>query len=241
MMLYPQATSEAGRKSVPIDSQPARTGRGGVPWIMYMLRNLRVLRGQLPPVPWPRVSGRRKHADGSRKRIAVPGRRRCPDGPPDAASLGAGASVRAGRKAKRRAGKGAVVWREARGLSRQRRQARPARRVLSAPQGLARLRPQRGMRPALPLPRLEIRYRRNRRRHAVGAESKRAAREGQTSLLSDARGRWIRLDLYGTARDNAGIRGAALGTARRSEGCDCQGRVALQLGADQDRKSTRLN
>src|SRR5579863_2749894 len=57
MMLYPQATSEAGRKSVPIDSQPARTGRGGVPWTMYMLRNLRVLRGQLPRCPGPEFQG----------------------------------------------------------------------------------------------------------------------------------------------------------------------------------------
>ena len=38
---------------------------------------------------------------------------------------------------------------------------------------VARLRPQRGMRPALPLPRLEVRRGRQRRRHAVGAAGRR--------------------------------------------------------------------
>jgi len=42
---------------------------------------------------------------------------------------------------------------------RQQRKARPARRVLSTSQGIARVRTQRRVRPALSLPRLEVRHR----------------------------------------------------------------------------------
>ncbi len=70
----------------------------------------------------------------------------------------------------------------------QRGPLRPDRRVLRAPRRLAVVRPQRGVRPALPVPRLEVRRHRPVRRGALGA--------GQQQLLrrtsSSPRTRWSR-------------------------------------------------
>ena len=84
------------------------------------------------------------------------------------------------RGARRRAGARAPPRRGARRLPRQRRAARRAGRALPAPPRVARARPQRGMRAALPLPRLEDRRRRQHRRPPVGA-AREAARSGGTS------------------------------------------------------------
>ena len=83
---------------------------------------------------------------------------------------------------------------------------RAARRALPAPHRLAVLRPQRGMRPALRLSRLEIRRRRQLRRPA-----ERAARttdlqaQDQDHSLSLRRARRRGLGLYGPAGAQAGI------------------------------------
>ena len=55
--------------------------------------------------------------------------------------------------------------------------ARPDRRVLRASRRLAVVRPQRGLRPALPLPRLEVRRDRPMRRPAVGGRRSTGCRE----------------------------------------------------------------
>ena len=77
--------------------------------------------------------------------------------------------VRGSRRARRRAGAHPPARRRAGRLSRQRRAAGRARRALPASPRVARARPQRGMRAALPLPRLEDRRRRQHRRAPVGA------------------------------------------------------------------------
>ncbi len=69
-----------------------------------------------------------------------------------------GAPVRA-----RLLGEDLVVFRDIEGPPRR------ARRALPAPRRVALLRPQRGVRPALPLSRLEVRRRRQRARHVLGA------------------------------------------------------------------------
>ena len=69
-------------------------------------------------------------------------------------------------------------------------------------------RPQRGMRAALPLSRLEDGRGRQRRRDGVRAAGKRLRREGEGQGLSGARMGRLRLDLYGPGRDDAGIRAA---------------------------------
>ena len=69
-------------------------------------------------------------------------------------------------------------------LSRQRRRSRAHRRLLSAPPRADVLRPQRRMRHALRLSRLEIRSSRRLRGHAVGARRHAAAGEGEDQRLS---------------------------------------------------------
>ena len=88
-------------------------------------------------------------------------------------------------------GEDLVVFRDTSG------QARRARRILPAPARVARLRAQRGMRAALPLPRLEVRRRRQRRRHALGAAGRRAAPRQEDQGLPGAGGGRLRLDLDG--------------------------------------------
>ena len=68
---------------------------------------------------------------------------------------------------------------------------------LSAPPRAAVLRPQRGMRPALRLSRLEVRPSRRLRRHAVGARGHDAAGQGEDHRLSDRRKGRRGLVLYG--------------------------------------------
>ena len=77
------------------------------------------------------------------------------------------------------------------------RPARRARRALPAPPRVARARPQRGMRPALPLPRLEDRRRRQHRRPPVGAARATASAKSQARDLSVPRGRRLRLGVDG--------------------------------------------
>ena len=80
---------------------------------------------------------------------------------------------------------------------------RPDRRVLSAPPRLAVARPQRRVRAALRVPRLEIRRRRQLRRSDERARRKQLRRKGAHHALPDAGAGRDRLDLYGSARETA--------------------------------------
>ena len=80
------------------------------------------------------------------------------------------------------------------------RARRPGRRVLPASPRAAVLRPQRGMRPALRLSRLEVRRRRRLRRYAERAGRQPDEERHQDQGLSDGRARRRGLGLYGPAR-----------------------------------------
>ena len=112
------------------------------------------------------------NADRRRKRPALPRRRRRAHGAADARALATHLHVGRSGRAGRHAGACASAWRGPRRVSRFRRPARRRRRALPASARVARARPQRGIRPALPLSRLEDRRRRQRRRDAVGAAGK---------------------------------------------------------------------
>ena len=71
-------------------------------------------------------------------------------------------------------------------LPRHRRPRRPGRRVLPAPRRAAVLRPQRGGRPALRLPRLEVRRRRQVHRHAEHARGRHVPRTRSRSTATPA-------------------------------------------------------
>ena len=95
------------------------------------------------------------HAYACRERTHHPRREGHPRRQPLPALLDPGGQSRGDRGARRRAGAGRAARREAGGVPRSGGQGRPDERVLSPPPRLAGLRPQRGGRPALPLPRLE--------------------------------------------------------------------------------------
>ena len=82
---------------------------------------------------------------------------------------------------------------------------RPARRALPASHRVAVLRPQRGMRAALRLSRLEVRHRRQLRRPAERAARLQSAGPHQGQGLSLRRARRRGVDLYGAGRAQAGI------------------------------------
>ena len=112
---------------------------------------------------------------------------------------------------------------EADRVPRHRGPARADRRVLRAPRRVAVVRPQRGERPALPLPRLEVRRHRPVRRDAVRARRTRLLPAHQAQVLSAGRARRRDLDLHGPA-------GAAAAAARARVGHRA-GRAALRLQA----------
>ena len=80
-----------------------------------------------------------------------------------------------------------AAGREAHRLPRHQRQRRPDATRLSPPRSQPVLRPQRRVRHALRLPRLEVRRRRQLRRHAQRARRVRLQTQGQSDGLPDAR------------------------------------------------------
>ena len=131
---------------------------------------------------------------------------------------------------------------------RHRRRGRAGRRVLPAPPRADVLRPQRRVRLALRLPRLEVRPRRHLRRHAVGTARLAVQDEGQDRGLSDLGRRRHRLDLHGPGR-------AAARPARTTSWCarrpthryvsksfeDCNYLQALEGGIDPTHASIMHN
>ena len=131
------------------------------------------------------------------------------------------ASELAGERLPAGAGQGAL--RAAGRVSRQPRAARPDRRVLSPSRRVAVVRPQRGVRAALPLSRLEVRRHRPVRRGAVGAGGERLCQADQAEILSAGRARRRAVDLSRPAR--APARFARMGIRAGT------GRAALRVEA----------
>ena len=75
---------------------------------------------------------------------------------------------------------------------------------------VAVVRPQRGVRPALPLSRLEVRRDRPVHRGALRARGERLRQEDQAEVLSAGRARRRAVDLYGAARDAAAAAGMGI-------------------------------
>ena len=109
---------------------------------------------------------------------------------------------------------------------------RAAGRQLPAPRRLALLRPQRGVRAALRVPRLEVRRERPLRRHAERAGGEQLQGQGAGARLSLPRRQRRDLDLHGPARDAAALPGLrdqhAAGRAGLPAAHDAGG---VQLGA----------
>ncbi len=165
----------------------------------------------------------------------MPGRGRCAHGPAHATALDPRLHVRGSGGTGRNSDQGPPVGRGSRGLSRQRRPPRRARRILLAPARLAGARPQRGVRAALPLSRLEIRCRRQCPRDDVRAAGKRVPGQAQAQGLSGARGRRFCVDLHGTHQRDARVRGAAVRADAGRAGQHPQDQGERQLGADHRR------
>ena len=147
------------------------------------------------------VTSRRGPRDASQRaeRSFDPDRSGNADGPTVPLLLDAGAAGRRIPAKRLPAGPGEGAVGASRRVPRQRGALRPDRRVLSAPRRVTVVRPQRRMRTALPLSRLEIRRHRPMRRGAVGAEESGFARKDQAAILSAGGARRRAVDLYGSA------------------------------------------
>src|SRR5690348_7083435 len=125
-------------------------------WLLPALKSRRLFCSGLRTVA--ATAEIKKNDDARRKRAADAYRPRHADGRSDAPLLAAGALV-ARARSRWRAGAGAPARRESHCLSQHRRQGRAAARALRASRRLALFRKERAGRAALPLSRLEIRYR----------------------------------------------------------------------------------
>ena len=105
---------------------------------------------------------------------------------------------------------------------------RADRRVLRAPRRVALVRPQRGERPALPLPRLEVRRHRPVRRDPVGARQPAPVPAHEAQVLSAGRARRRAVDLHGPEGAAAAAARARVGdgAGRRSASSPSAGRSA---------------
>ena len=146
------------------------------------------------------TSSRESHAHQGTERSRHPDRARHADGPAVSQLLDAGAARRGAAGERLPAGAGEAALRAAGRVPRHQRALRPDRRVLPAPRRLAVVRPQRGMRAALPLPRLEVRCAGPVPRGAVGAGRERLRAQDQAQVLSAGRARRRAVDLHGAAR-----------------------------------------
>ena len=111
------------------------------------------------------------------------------------------------------------------------RRGRRHRSVLSAPRRQSLARPQRGMRHPLRLSRLEVRHRRQLRRHADLLSRSECQGPDQDQILSGARMGRHDLGLYGPGGPDAGIAGAGNGAGACLAPLRHQEMAGLQLGA----------
>ena len=166
----------------------------------------------------------------------MPRRGRRADGRHHAAALAAGVHERGGCGTRRRAGARAPARRGPGRVSRHARRRGRRRRALSASRRVAGARPQRGVRPALPVSRVESRRAGHRRRDAIGAADVHARQARAPSGVSDARGGRLRLGLHGPAGNDARFRAARVRTDARHQSRDRQDARRVQLGADPGRR-----
>ena len=171
-------------------------------------------------------------AEPGGQRIPDAKRPRHADGRAPAPLLDAGAAVRGTARARRPAQEDQDSGRGAAGLPRVRRQGRHRRAALPASRRQPLLRPQRGVRPALRLPWLEIRCRRQLRRPADLAAGIRLQGHDQAARLPDARMGRHDLGLYGPARDDARAAAARDGAGAGGATLRLQEMAGLQLGAE---------
>jgi hypothetical protein len=113
------------------------------------------------------------------ERVDLPDRPRHADGRAFPAVLDASTAGRGTTRQRLPTGTGQASGRAAGGVPGQRWLLRPYRRVLRPPWGVVVVRPQREVRPPLPLPRLEIRLYRSMHRSTFGAGRKRLCQEDQ--------------------------------------------------------------
>ena len=123
-----------------------------------------------------------------------------------------------------------LAWRDTQG------KLRADRRVLRPSRRLAVVRPQRGERPALPLPRLEIRPHRPVHRRAVGAVRKRLLPEDQAEVLSADRARRRAVDLHGPAREAAAAAGVGIRHGAGEPQLHVEAAPGVQLAAGDGRR-----
>ena len=175
-------------------------------------------------------------ADQGAERTTVPRGTRNSDGCPVSSILVAGMHGRQIERAWRRASRGAPFGSGLGGVSRQGRQGRRSRRVLHPSRRVTCSWARRGMRTALPLPRLELRRGRKRPRHHEYPGGQEVAEAEGPRLSGGGRGR-SDLDLSRPEREPAGVpalrlHGSPRGQPRRSHVED-----QCELGADARRRS----
>ncbi len=191
----------------PFGQRSRRTARDWPDRAPELTRPTRARGITTPPTRRKRAGGRRK----GRRSDAEEGTERLPDadgpwhahGRPVPLLLDARAPQRGAAGARLRARARQAARRTPRGVPRFGGQARPHRRVLRPPRRIAVVRPQRGMRPALPLSRLEVRHDRPVRGSALGAQGIGLRPEDQAEVLSADREGRRAVDLHGSRRKSS--------------------------------------
>src|SRR5882762_2690675 len=175
------------------------------------------------------------HESGT-ERTAHPHRPGDADGQAVPALLAAGAARRGAARARLPTGAREDHGRAPRRLPRHAEPARPDRRVLRAPRGVALVRPQRGRRPSLLLPWLEVRHHWAVRRDPVGTEQSEALPAREAEGLSAPRTWRGALDLHGTAGAEAAAPRARVGDGAGRPSLRLQALAGVQLAAGDGRR-----
>ena len=173
----------------------------------------------------------------------TPQRPRHADGRPAAPLLDAGAALRRTARARRAAEEDQDPGRGPARLPQHRRPRRHRRAALPASRRQPLLRPQRGVRPALRLPWLEVRRRRQLRRPADLAAGVLLQGHDQAARLPDARMGRHDLGLHGPAREDAGAAAArdGAGAVRRNATSARSGRTATGCRASRAPSTPRTS
>ena len=142
-------------------------------------------------------------ATGRNQRAVDPDRAGDADGRAVPAVLDPGDARRGAPRERLPAGPGEAAQRADGRVPRQRRPLRADRRVLRAPRRVAVVRPQRGIRAALPVPRLEVRHHGPGHRGPVRAREQQLLRARQADVLPAGQDRRRALDVHGRPRKAA--------------------------------------
>ncbi len=121
-------------------------------------------------------------------------------------------------------------------VPRQRRQVWTDRRILCPPRRVALVRPQRGIRPALRLSRLEIRRDGTMHRRSVRAARERLLPEDQAQVIPAGEARPGAVDLYGCTRTAAAAAGMGIRHRPGRSDLHLQAPAGVQLAASHGRR-----